>query len=96
MISLDRGREFLDFLHKKDILMFWPKLFFYGIVLIYGVITGYQLGMARMLQGRINDYASLDEDLKKNLKVYSKGYLFLAFFLFLTGIVLITYFSKMR
>jgi hypothetical protein len=76
--------------------MFWPKLFFYGIVLVHGVITGYQLGMARMLRGRINDYASLDEDLKKSLKFHSKGYLFLAFFLFLLGIVLITYLSKMH
>jgi hypothetical protein len=63
---------------------------------VLGVITGYQLGMAHMLRGRINDYASLDEDLKKNFKVYSKGYLFLAFFLFLVGIVLITYLSKMH
>ena len=74
--------------------MFWPQLFLYGIVLILGTITGYQLGIAHMLSGRINDFASLDEDLKKNLKFYSKGYLFLAFFLFLTGIVLIAYLSK--
>lgn len=79
---------------KKGFLMFWPQLLLYGIVLIFGTITGYQLGIGRMLRGRINDFASLDEDLKKNLKFYSKGYLFLAFLLFLIGIVLIAYLSK--
>ncbi len=74
--------------------MFWPQLFLYGIVLAYGIFTGYQLGKGYMLRSGINDYASLDKDLKKNLKFFSKGNLFFAFFLILTGIVLIAYLSK--
>ena len=74
--------------------MFWLKLCLYGIVLIYGIFTGYQLGIAHMLRGRINDYGSLDESVKKNFKSYSKGHLFFACFLILLGIVLIAYLSK--
>jgi len=74
--------------------MFWPQLFLYCIVLAYGIFTGYQLGKGYMLRWGINDYASLDKDLKKNLKFFSRGYLFFAFFLILIGIVFIAYLSK--
>jgi hypothetical protein len=73
--------------------MLWPKFLLYGIVLIHGIFAGYQLGIAHMLRRRINDFVSLEGNTKKDLRYYSRSYLFFAFFLILVGLILIVYFS---